>query len=76
MSVRLDCLAIFTMAAVSGFAVFVKDKADPVMLSLMVTYSLNMPWMLIRVVHSIQHLESQFVSVDRLFKLMEIPQEN
>jgi len=73
MNMRLDFLVIGVMAAICSCAIFSKGHADPILLALMVNYTLQLNLVILSMVRTVQMLEGKMVSIDRLFKILEIP---
>lgn len=75
LNLRLDMSVCVVMLGMCLFAVLWKEVVDPILLSLMVAYSLQLNTVISGLCRGFQIIEGAMVSVDRLFKLLEIPQE-
>lgn len=64
------------MVLACSFCVLFKDQSDPVMLGMLLTYIINLTDLLLYLLYLIGQIERQMVSVQRCFKLLQIPQED
>ncbi|CDW87468.1 abc transporter [Stylonychia lemnae] len=75
-SLRLDAISISVMALACSFCLVFKDSSDPVMIGMLLTYILNLTDLLLYLMYLISQIERKMVSVQRCFKLLDIPQES
>lgn len=71
--IRVDLLSIFTMAAISIFCITARFNGDSIMLSLLLTYILNLQIIVISVVRQMMEIEARMVNVERLLSLLKVP---
>lgn len=71
--IRVDLLSIVTMAAISIFCITARFKGDSIMLSLLLTYILNLQIIVISVVRQMMEIEARMVNVERLLSLLKVP---
>ena len=74
-AIRLDIVSVLVMLVLTLFCVLYRDHADPIILSLLVTYSLQIQNNLYYLLKCYMWLEQQMVSVTRCFKILEIANE-
>lgn len=74
-SIRVDLLAILTLATISTICVMARFQSDSIMLSLLLTYVLNFQSCLILVVRMAMDVEARMVNVQRLLSVLKVPQE-
>lgn len=73
--IRMDFLAIFLMGGASAICFAFREKEDPVLVAMTLTYIIQLESFLIGLLYSMGDLERQMVSVQRCFEVLKIPQE-
>ena len=71
-SIRLDLISCAMTTIITSACVALRDHSDPVMLSLLLTYSLNTQIILYSILRWYMSLESQMVTVTRCCKLKDV----
>ena len=74
-SVRVDFLALSVVLILSFLCIFLRNSVDPVLLSLMLNYSLNIQFALMNLLKGYMSIEQQMVNIDRCLKMTEIEHE-
>ena len=64
------------MMAIAAFCVLYRDSASPVMLALLLSYSVTLQAYVISTIRMMMQIESRMVNADRCLGLLKIPQEN
>jgi len=72
-AIRMDLISTLFIATSSFFCVFYRNKTDPVLLGLMIQYSLTLPNLCIYILYQIGEIERQMISAQRLLSLRDIP---
>ena len=73
---RIDGLAIITMMTISTFCVLYRNESNPVMLSMLLTYSLTVQAATISSIRCLMTIEARMVNAERCFSVLKVPQEN
>ena len=68
-------LSIFTMAAISVLCITARFDGDPILLALLLSYSLTLQACVVSLIRLIMDIETRMVNVDRCFALLKVPQE-
>lgn len=71
-SVRLDLISTTMTFFITVICIVLRDTVDPIMLSMLLTYSLNIQMYLYLMLRWYMNLESQMVIVTRCLKLKEV----
>lgn len=74
-AIRVDILCLITMATISVICVTARFRVDPIMLSLLLSYTLTLQQVLSSMVRQMMDIQARMVNVQRLLSLLEIPQE-
>ena len=75
-AVRIDTIATATMTVIALFCVLFRNSVDPVMLALLLTYSLTVQSNTISSIRTAMTLEARMVNAERVLSLLKVPQEN
>lgn len=73
---RVELLSLIMTLAVCTFAIYERFNANSVLLSLLISYVLQLQGLVTMLIFFIMSLEQRMVNVDRCIKLKEIPHEN
>lgn len=72
-AIRIDLVSIGTMMAISTFCVLFRNSASPVMLALLLSYSVALQAYVISTIRMMMQVESRMVNVERCLSLLRIP---
>lgn len=74
-SLRLDCLTVLFMGLSCFLGIVARKKADPIFISMMLSYVLMLQKQLLISIRIMGWIEGKMVNFDRCLKILEIPQE-
>ena len=72
-AIRVDILSICTMVAIASFCVLFRHTASPIMLALLLSYSIVLQQFVISSIRMMMQIESRMVNADRCMGLLRIP---
>ncbi len=75
-AIRVDLVSIATMMGIAGFCVFFRNDSNPIMLALLLSYSVVLQSYVISTIRMMMQVEARMVNADRCLNLLKIPQEN
>ena len=75
-AIRVDLLSVCTMIAIASFCVLFRNSANPVMLAMLLSYSVVLQQYVISAIRMMMQIESRMVNAERCLSLLRIPQEN
>ena len=64
------------MTVISIFCVLFRNKSNPVMLAMLLTYALTVQANTIMTIRTMMTIEARMVNAQRCFNLLKVPQEN
>jgi len=74
-AVRIDLVSVATTVAIATFCVMYRTSSDPVLLAMLLSYSLLLQSQIISTVRMVMQVESRMANADRCFGLLQIPEE-
>lgn len=75
-AIRVDLLSIFTMMLIASFCVLFRSQANPVLLTILLVYSVAMQAYIISTIMVMMRVETRMVSADRCIEQTRIVQED
>lgn len=75
-AIRIDLVSIATMCAIGSFCVLFREKGNPVMLAMLLSYSVVLQQYVISTIRMMMQVEARMVNADRCLNLLTIPQES
>jgi ATP-binding cassette, subfamily C (CFTR/MRP), member 2 len=75
-AIRVDLVSIATMMVIAVFCVLFRNESSPIMLALLLSYSVVLQQYVISTIRMMMQIEARMVNADRCLNLLKIPQEN
>ena len=72
-AIRVDVLSLITMTVISVICVTSRYRVDPIMLSLLLTYTLSLQQVLSSTLRMLMDVQARMVNVQRLLSLLKVP---
>mmetsp|Transcript_19102 Transcript_19102/g.18734 ORF Transcript_19102/g.18734 Transcript_19102/m.18734 type:complete len:705 (+) Transcript_19102:2007-4121(+) len=74
-AIRIEFVSLFLLGFTSGFMLYYRSKADPILIGVLFNRFIMFNMMLLFSCQLLSDLEGDLVSYDRCLKMLEIPQE-